>query len=358
MPAENIVPPIHMASFDKPWEKNANVIWLATTMKLHRNLAKFNFPKHLDGEKKKLVLDMVMEALKPQPFFKEMLIYGVDQLQPTDRDFFSEHFLIFDLPHEGLKEQTFIVSKDGTNAILINSQDHVEFHAVEVTHNLEPRFDQLISYEQAIEKQLPYAFSNHFGYVTADPSLSGTGLCAQAYLHIPALCFLNKTEHYAGPSKTDDIVYASLQGDHEHLIGHLLVLRNRYANGVSEEAILSSMRNTALRIVSEEQVARERLMEQKDSAIYNAISRALGTILYAYSIDTTEALQALSLLKFGVELGLVQGLSIEAINELFFDCRRGHIIKKVDQGSHEQGDIYKIRAQYLKKAIQNLSLTF
>ena len=358
MTAENTATPIHMALFDKPWEKNSNSIWLATTMKLHRNLAKFNFPKHLDGEKRKLVLEMLMEALRSQPYYSDMKVYEVDKLRPIDRDFFSEHFLIFDLPHEGHREQTFVVGKDGTTAILINSQDHVEFHAVEVGHNLETRFAQLLSYEQSIEQQLPYAFSNHFGYVTADPCLCGTGLCIQTYLHIPALCFVNNTDNYVAPTKIDDILYTSLQGDHEHLVGNLLVLKNRYANGVSEEAIISSMRNTALRIVSEEQTAREQLLQKKDSNVYNAISRALGTILYAYSIDTTEALQALSLLKFGVELGLAKGVPIESINELFFDCRRGHIIKKIDQTALEKEEVYKIRAQYLKKALHDLVLTY
>jgi protein arginine kinase len=358
MTTESTPAPISMAFFDNPWEKNNNSIWLATTMKLHRNLAKFNFPKHLDGEKRRLVLEMLLEALKNQPYYQDMRIYEVDKLQPTDRDFFSEHFLIFNLPHEGQKEQTFVVGKDGTTTILINSQDHIEFHAVEVSHNLENRFDQLISYEQAIEKELPYAFSNHFGYLTADPYLSGTGLCIQTYLHIPALCFVNKADNYVAPEKIDDILYTSLQGDPEHLIGNLLVLRNRYANGVSEEAIISSMRNTALRIISEEQAARDQILQKKDADVYNAISRALGTILYAYSIDTTEALQVLSMLKFGIELGLVTGMPVESINELFFDCRRGHIVKKINQTAHEKEEVYKIRAQYLKKALHGLALTY
>jgi protein arginine kinase len=355
---ENLVTPINMAFFDKPWEKNTNSIWLATTMKLHRNLAKFNFPRHLDGEKRKLVSEMLLNALKKCPAYVDMTVYETDRLPPMDRDFFSEHFLIFDLPHESHREQAFVVEKEGTTAILINSMDHVELHTVEIGHNLEKRFDHLLVYEQAIEQDLTYAFSNHFGYLTSNPTLAGTGLSVQAYLHIPALCFLNKIDAFVSPSKVDDILYSSLQGDHDHLIGNLLVLKNRYATGVSEEAIISSIRNTALRIVSEEQSAREQLMQKKDDAVYNAISRALGTILYAYAIDTTEALQTLSLLKFGLELGLAKGIPIETINELFFDCRRGHISKKIDQAAHTNEEIYKIRAQYLKKALKDLSLTY
>lgn len=348
--------PIRLDFFEKPWEKNANSIWIASTLNLHRNLEKFNFPKHLDGEKRKLVSEMLLKALKENPCCKDMAVYELDKLSPVDKDFFSEHFLIFDLPHEGHREQILILDRGGATAILINSLDHVELYTVDVDHDLEKRFDQLLTYEQAIEQQLPYAFSNHFGYLTADPTLAGTGLLVQAYLHIPAICFQNKAHTYTPPKKLDDIIYTSLQGEQEPLLGNLLVLKNRYATGVSEEAIISSIRNTTSRIVAEEQSAREQLMQKPDPSIIDAISRAIGTLLYAYAIDTKEALQALSLIKFGIEITLVQGINLEAINELFFDCRRGHLAKKIDQSAHTNEEIYKIRAQYLKNALQGISL--
>jgi protein arginine kinase len=351
-------PLTRIPGFDQPWEKSANSIWLATNMTLRRNVAKFNFSKSLDHEKRKLISEMLLKALQQGSSYANMLTYEIDKLHPMDRDFFSEHFLIFELPHEIHREQILVVDVTGTSAILINSLDHLELHAVEIGHNLEKRFDQLLGYEQEIEHQLPYAFSNHFGYLTADPLYAGTGLSVQAYLHIPGLCFLNKVDRYEGPSKLDDILYTSLQGDQEHLIGNILVLKNRYAIGVSEEAILSSIRNTALRVVSEEQAAREQLLQKKNDAMYSSISRALGTILYAYSMDTTEALHTLSLIKFGLEIGLLKGMSIESINELFFDCRRGHLSKKIGGEGQTNEEIYKTRAQYLKKALNSIALTY
>lgn len=68
----------------------------------------------------------------------------------------------------------------------------------------------------------------------------------------------------------------------------------------------------------EEQSIRAKMKEEKDAHIIDRVSRAIGTLQHSFTIDTSEALRAISQIKFGIELGWVQGMTIEAINEWFF----------------------------------------
>ena len=350
------IPRIFLTS--SPWENNSNEIWLATTMQLRRNIQKFNFPHRLDKEKKKLVGDLVLDSLKDSSGFQNFIVLEAASLSPLEKDFFSEHFLIFDSSCEGRREQTFLIEKTGRTGLVINAQDHVEIHGIEVKNELEKRFESILQYEQTIEKQMPYAFSNQFGYLTADPEFSGTGLSVRAYLHIPAICLSKKIKTYLHPEKIDDLVYTTLHGDEEHITGNILVIKNRYSTGVSEEAIISSIRNAAMRISSEENLERQMFLEKNKDAICAEISRAVGNVSYAYMMDTTDAFHTLSLIKLGLELSLLKGVDLQTINELFFSCRRGHIVKIVENGTISHEEIDKKRALYVKQALKSLCMEF
>jgi protein-arginine kinase len=38
---------------EQPWSSNDNPIWIASTVRINRNIEKFNFPSKLDTDKKK-----------------------------------------------------------------------------------------------------------------------------------------------------------------------------------------------------------------------------------------------------------------------------------------------------------------
>lgn len=342
--------------FERPWEKNKNSIWLASTLRLHRNIDKFNFPQHLDDEKRRVVLDLLSDTIKSAPDLEKVSILPTDMLSPIDREFLEEHFLVFDSARNGQHGQAYMTDASETLLIQCNTRDHLELHIVEPNGELEKALERLIKIEQHVEKRLPFAFSRLFGYLTSDPCLSGTALVVDAYLHIPALIHLGEPLQKLNGDQHEGLIFTSIQGNPDDLIGDLLVLRNRWTNGVSEEAILSSVRNTVLQTIMEEKQARTQLSQGRDDRLVDRISRAIGTLQNSFAIDTTEALRALSLVKVGIEIGWIKGMSVESVNELFFDCRRAHLAKKTQQESYASPALHKVRAQLLRTLISPLKL--
>ena len=347
---------INLPTFDQLWEKNTNSIWLASTISLHRNIDKFNFPQRLDTEKRKLVLELITGTVQSLSALSRTCILPVDSLHPIDREFLSEHFLLFEPVRDNQHGQAFVTEQSGTMLIQINGNDHVELHVIEPAGELEKALRRLTSIEQGIEKHLPFSFSNLFGYLTSDPCQSGTGLVVNAYVHIPALVARGGYHKAVSKEHEEGLILTSLQGNPEDLIGDLLVVRNRWTTGVAEEEILATIRNTVQKIVVEEQSLRAKIKEEKDTHIIDHVSRAIGTLQHSFTIDTSEALRAISQIKFGIELGWVQGITIETINELFFDCRRAHLAKKINPNLYGTPQLYNARAQFFRELMGAVSL--
>jgi protein arginine kinase len=318
---------------------------------------RFNFPPKLDNEKKAIVLELLLGALKTSQQMSNIKIFLSEQVTPLEREFLAEHFLIFEAPKNGRYGQAYITEESGRILLQINARDHFELHMLEPFGELEKAFESLLSIEKHVEKSLPFAFSNKFGYLTSDAIHSGTGLIVNAYVHIPALLHQGGFQQILDPEGKEGLLFTSLQGNPDDLIGDLLVVRNRWTTGLSEESILASIRNTVLRITVEEQSIRSKLDRQKEDKLTDRISRAIGTLQHSFSIDTSEALRSISLVKFGIELGWIQGMSIDQINELFFDCRRAHLAKKLGGELYGSPQLLKARAELFRTTLASIALT-
>ena len=347
---------LKLPAFERPWEKNTNSIWLASTLSLHRNIDKFSFPQKLDVDKRHLVSQLVTDTFKAIPSLSNLAVFPAGSIHPMDREFLAEHFLLFEPTRNNQHGQDLVTEKSGALLIQINANDHLELNVIEASGELERALSQLMKVEQEIEKHLPFSFSNHFGYVTSDPCLSGTGLVVNAYVHIPALISRGGYRRAIDGEKHEGLLFTSLQGNPDDLIGDLLVVRNRWTLGVTEETIISSIRNAVLKVSSEERALRETIKQEKETKLIDKVSRAIGTLQHSFTIDTGEALRALSQIKFGIELGWVKGMSLEAVNELFFDCRRAHLAKKINPASYTTPQLYSDRAQYFRELMGNVAL--
>jgi protein arginine kinase len=86
------------------------------------------------------------------------------------------------------------------------------------------------------------------------------------------------------------------------------------------------------------------------------ISRAYGLILHSYQLQTKEALNALSLIKLGIDLDWIDGITDRELNALFFQCRRAHLSEILGVHLTDPQEISRKRAEYVHKHIQSIRL--
>lgn len=345
------------SSIKTPWENNENVILLACTIRLLRNIEKYQFVSKLDTERKRQLLTLLLKALPKEKFLRNPKILKSEDITPLEKEFLMEHYLIFEGFQEAFQGAAFIVDSTGQLLVQFNVKDHISLQYTDYSFELEHSLEFLIQLENWLSQSLRFAFLPKFGFLTQDPLVCGTATIISTYLHVPALIHLDKLTTFLEKEGSDSIYSTGLQGNPNELIGDILVIRNSYTLGTNEETIVSTIRNFTLKMILAEKFARTEITESKLPLIQDKISRALGTLKFSYQLETIESLAAISLLKLGVELGCIKGISIRDVNSLFFDVRRAHLLYKIGKTiAHEE--IATKRAGFLREKVAAVEVDF
>jgi protein arginine kinase len=339
-----------------PWEKEINPIWITTSFILRRNLAKTLFPPKLDERGMEHTLLLLKEQLLNSPLLDHPSLLPAETLSATDKEYLFEHFLCMDGFQNTIKGQGFIV--DGSSRFLaqINIQDHLQLQLIDCQGAWETSWNALNQLETAISTAIEFAFSPRFGYLTADPARAGTALTVYAFLHVPALIHTEQLQEALQKQKEEGITAMGMQGTLEDLVGDLLVLSNTYTLGVSEENILHAIHLMAMKLMALEKTVRSHMQSESNSKVKDQISRSYGLLLHSYQLQTKEALDALSLVKLGLQLNWIEGVSESKLNELFFKVRRAHLELALSTDIHAPEEAAHKRAEFLHKQLQGMQL--
>lgn len=342
-------------ALNEPWKNNSNNIWMASTISLKRNIEKFNFPKKLNVERKKQIVSLVGKEHLSLESLKNPLLLKADELNILDREYLVEHFLTMNSFHQMGVGEAFMIDESGEILTVFNLSDHLTFMKVFAHNEFERGWNQLMKLETSLGKKFSYSSSQRFGFLTSDFSKCGTALTVASYLQIPALIHTEKIDDFLEAQIDESISITGIQGNPTEIIGDILVIQNEYTLGISEENIFSAVRAFSSRLVSEEKMLRLSFLKTQNPDIMDRVSRAFAVLRHSYQIEAVEALNAISLIKLGLEMGWVDGVTMESLNQLFFTCRRAHLLYQFN-GKIAQEEIPHKRAEYIHKALSQMKL--
>lgn len=332
------------------WNKDPHTIWMGSSLILRRNIGKYSFPSKLSPQDKGQILSTLSPLIENAPHFKG------DDLSKEDHELLYEHFLFLRAFEEDPEGSGFSVDEAGKFLVLFNMQDHLEIRMQSPSSNWEESWNALSKLEDKIGKAQGFSFSPKFGYLTSDPTHCGTGLTICAYLHLPALIRTMQLEKAIENSEDQEVAFSGLSGDLMELTGDIVALQNNYCIGMSEEAIHNAIQNNATKLIGAEKTMRAHLKEEPSAELKDLISKAFGLLVHSYQLDVKEAIDLLSLMRLGLELGEIQNVSEEKLIDLFFQCRRGHLKKRFSDCNTPE-EIAKKRATYLQEELAGIRLT-
>jgi len=342
-------------SIKRPWQGNTNSIWLASSIGLQRNIEKFKFPGKLDLERKKQLVSLVGNEILGIGLLQDPKLLKAEDLNFLDREYLVEHFLSMSSFHQMGVGEAFLLDGSGEVLTCFNLFDHLSFWKVTMQGDLENTWSQLVKMEVALGKTFTYSFSAKFGFLTADFSKSGTALTVATYLQVPALLHLETADQLLEQELDEAVMVTGIQGNPTEIIGDILVLQNNYSMGMTEENILAAVRSSTSKLIAEEKNARRQIRESQNPIMMDKVSRAFGVLLHSYQIEAVEALNAISLLKLGVEMDWVGNCDSETLNDLFFNCRRAHLLSNYSEKITQEGIPHK-RAEFIHKALKKITL--
>ncbi|MFA6915446.1 MAG: protein arginine kinase [Parachlamydiales bacterium] len=344
-----------VAKLVSPWDHNQNTVLLATSLSLQRNIEKFKFPGKMTPDRRQQVVSITSKGLTDSGALDQAVLLKGDEISPLDKEYLMEHFLSLQSFQHAHVGEGFVVDNTGTFIASFNLNNHIHFTQLDTENDLEKAWNTLVKIESTLGEDLGYAFSPKFGFLTADPHQCGTGFNVSAFLQLPALAQTNELEPLIRKLQDDQLIVTGIQGSPTEIIGDVIVIQNNYTLGITEDNILSTIRSAITKVQVQENAIRLKLKEQDKPEIKDHVARAYAVLVHSYQIETIEALNNISLLKLGVDLGWISGITTAELNHLFFSCRRAHLLGKISSSILPEELSHK-RAEHIHKALTKITL--
>jgi protein arginine kinase len=318
--------------FQKPsaWAKAEGPhrqIVLSSRVRLARNLQSFPFPGWAKKADRVRALEVMRPAVEALPEMAERFSDSMDNVSALDKQALVERHLISREHAAKNVGSAVVINAQETLSVMINEEDHLRIQAIKAGLQVKQVFKLIDQVDSNLEEHLDYAFSPRLGYLTACPTNVGTGMRASAMLHLPALVLSNQINQVIQAVNKLGLAVRGLYGEGTEALGNMFQISNQTTLGEKELEIIDRLHKVVLQIVEHEENARVLLVEKKPRLVYDQIGRSYGVLCHAHTIASKEALNLLSLLLLGVDLGLFPAATRGIVDELFINSQPAHLQK-------------------------------
>lgn len=329
-------------------------IVISTRIRLARNLITFPFLGRANEKQKKEIEALIREKMKASDITKGLHYVRLSEISPVDRLFLMERRLISKEHAGGEGERGVAFGHSETVSVMVNEEDHLRIQVMRPGLELREAWSTIDAIDNALEKELDYAFSPRFGYLTACPTNVGTGMRASVMLHLPALGLTHHIEKVFSAVGKLGLVVRGLYGEGTQVLGDLYQISNQFTLGKAEVEILEIMESVVPRIVSYERMARKALITENKEQLEDRVWRSYGMLKVARMLSSEEALHLLSQVRMGVNLGLINNVPVETLNELFILTLPAHL-QKLEGKELETNQRNIIRASLVRRRLGELN---
>lgn len=329
----------------------SNDLVVSSRIRLARNIEGFPFSQWASSSDLKRIADQSKHAIYQSTSLKDSLLFNIDDLEVMDRHFLAERYMISrELIKSGIERYVSILP-DQTASIMINEEDHIRMQVLMAGSKLEEVWNRINSFDNELEDNLTFAYSNTYGYLTACPTNVGTGIRCSVMVHLPALVMSRKIEKVLNAVTQMGLTVRGLSGEGSEIAGNLFQISNQWTLGISEKETIDKIDKILKHIIDQERKEQVRLMDEKSSTVEDKVWRAYATLRYARILSSNEAIELLSSLRLGRGLGILEKPTYDSINEMIVWLRPAHLQKKADrQLSANERD--EIRAELIRQWLE------
>lgn len=323
--------------------ENSDIV-MATRVRLARNLKGYLFPIASTEDDALAVDKMVVGALLDGEYGDIYSYLKMSELSQLDREVLVEKHLISPQLANPERSGAVMLSEDETVSIMVNEEDHVRIQCIYPGLQLTEAYQQADAVDDILEKELPYAFDEEFGYLTSCPSNTGTGMRASVMMHLPALTMTKQIDRIIPAISRLGIVVRGSYGEGSKALGNIYQVSNQVTLGKTEQEILEELENITSRLIAHERKSRKALVEKSKTALEDRLFRSLGTLVYARLLQTGEAARCLSDVRLGIDLGIIEDVDVSIMNELMIFMQPGFLQQYANtELTQEERDIFRAK---------------
>ena len=247
--------------------------------------------------------------------------YGLKFIRLKDLDDITKMTLVenhlispdFALKHEDTG--AIAINDDENICIMINEEDHLRLQVFGSGLDIQNCLDLAIEIDKKLQNNLNIAYNDKYGFLTACPTNTGTGLRASIMVHLPALSATNNVKKVLEAVNSFDMNIRGLYGEGTKSSGNIYQISNKQTLGTSEEETVKNLITITDKVIEQERLARKILVKNSIDLEDN-LYRAYGILTNCKKISSEECNKLLSDIRLGTDLGIIKELTDLKVNKL------------------------------------------
>lgn len=300
-------------------------IVMSSRVRLARNLQGERFPDWASGAERIALLQRIGPLALQAIGAEGATLLTIGDLDARARDLLVERWLISRDLAERVTGGGVVIARNGAVSIMVNEEDHIRIQAISPGLNVTQSWQAADAIDTRLDHLLPYAFSRRLGYLTACPSNIGTGMRASVMVHLPGLRLTGDIDPVIQGLERLCLTVRGIGGEGSAAAGHRFQISNQGTLGQDEQTVIATLERVAEEIAHQEALARLRALRDLPLLFEDCLSRALALLRHAKLLQTEEALDYLSAVRMGVEMGMIRGITPDKLAQLELAVQPGHL---------------------------------
>ena len=331
---------------------------LASRVRLSRNLTRHRFPGTATEDQRRDILSRVADASQDLELLNGGLRLDLDDLEASGRRVLAERQLapVAILAEAPLRQ--LFVSSDESGGFLVNGEDHLHFQSQRSGLDLEAAFETCDTLDVEMDSRLDFAYSETYGFLTARPTRSGTGMRASALMHLPGLLLRETFDETVAALRRQKVLVEGFWLDGVRSDAHLFLVSNAATLGQREGEIIHDLDAAVRELLEQELEARQELLSGAQSLLADRIWRSYGILSQARLLKARETLHHTTRLLLGMQLGILS-IPTNVLVELFSLSQEAHskLLMQTNTTDRETTDqeVEEWRAERVRNELQGLN---
>ena len=245
---------------------------------------------------------------------------------------------------------SFVISEDKHLIIMINGENHITVRVRGDEANFKELYEEAKSIMDFIEQNFDIAFHEKFGYLNSSINNLGTAFRVSSVIHLPILNRKRSINQLNDELNQVGLCLEDIYINENIGVSNLYRVYNKVTIGVREEDILNDIEAITYQLVMKEKNVRKKFLETDREELEDKIFRAQGILTNAKKITFGESLGLLSMIRLGIEMGIINNLSINDLDSLCTLIQHNNICKVLNEQLTENKEKIE-RAWILRKTL-------
>lgn len=317
---------------------------LSTRIRFARNLADYPFDSRLSAEKADEIIEKLAPTFENMGFEKIDFskISRIDAVSYVEKHYVSREFAEKKTPH------SLMLNEPCGYAVMLCEEDHIRMQCILPGLALSEAYDSLCKLDDTLDASFEIAYNEELGYLTHCPTNLGTGMRASVMMFLPALTMSRQINGIANQLSKIGLTMRGFYGEGTSAQGAVYQISNQITLGTTEEDSLKKLGDIVKQITERENELRKLITPEKNPDLIDRISRAEGTLKYAFMISSSEFISLFADVRLGIDLGIVKDIETKTLDSLFIEVMPATLALSVKNAPKDQKERDILRAERIR----------